>query len=61
MTKIERVRQEVPPQLLTCAPEPAVPASDMEDVVALWTVDVLDAGADCRSKLDQVRKLVTAP
>lgn len=61
MTKIERVRQEIPPELLMCAVEPAAPAGNLESDVALWAVDVLDAGADCRSKLDQVRALVTAP
>ena len=59
VTKLERVAQPIPPELLVCAPEPVPPAGNLESDAGAFLVDALDAGADCRSKLAEVRALVT--
>ena len=54
-------RPEVPASLLTCAPEPPSPDLDApgwDRTLALWIVDVMAAGEDCRSRLAAVRRLV---
>lgn len=61
LTKIQEVPQQVPLALLSCAPEPAVPAGSMQSDVAGYLLDALDAGDDCRAKLGAVRALVTPP
>lgn len=50
----------VPPQLLHCTAQPKAPADDgiTQRDVALWIVDVTEAGADCRTKLNSVRGLL---
>ncbi len=61
MTKIQRVPLEIPSWFLSCSPEPMAPEGDLETDVANWVVDVIDAGADCRAKLAEVRALVAQP
>lgn len=59
MTKTEIVRQRIPPGLLHCAPAPAPAARiDRQRQVARYILDLHAAGADCRAKLDAVRRLV---
>jgi len=55
------VRQEVPPALLACQPEPVPPGAGSNDqVLALWIVDLATAGEDCRSRLRQLKELLDA-
>lgn len=49
----------VPPSLLTCADHPPSPAAETQQQVALFIVDMAAAGADCRSKLGAVRRLLS--
>ncbi len=44
-----------PRPLLTCAPEPAVPADLRDEAVADYVADVWAAGEDCRTRLACVR------
>lgn len=54
----ELVHVPLPPGLLSCAAEPQPPAKPYtQRAVALWLIDALDAGADCRGKLDEVQAL----
>lgn len=50
---VERV--PVPERFLTCAAEPAPPAEDTDKAVAGFIVDLIEAGADCRSKVQAIR------
>ncbi|MBE7732189.1 hypothetical protein [Devosia faecipullorum] len=52
----------VPAALLDCEPHPVSPASDpaiTQRDVAVYVVQLAEAGADCRSKLGSVRRLLT--
>ena len=54
----ELVHVPLPPGLLSCAAEPQPPAKPYtQRDVALWLIDALDAGADCREKLREVGTL----
>lgn len=54
----ELVHVPLPAGLLSCAAEPQPPAKPYtQRTVALWLIDLADAGADCRGKLDEVRAL----
>lgn len=54
----ELVHIPLPAGLLTCAAEPVPPAKPYtQRAVALWLIDLADAGADCRGKLGEVRAL----
>lgn len=55
------VRQEVPPAMLACqaAPPPPPPTAD-DQALALWIVDVVTAGNDCRARLRHVKALLDA-
>lgn len=57
-TRVERV---APPEgLLSCRPEPEIPLQVSSDAdLAVLLIDLAEAGADCRSKLDQVRSFVS--
>jgi len=65
ITQPKLIHAEVPSELLSCAPQPLPPKVGakggplMQSDVALYLLDVADAGDDCRIKLDAVRKLVT--
>ena len=48
----------VPGQLLECRGEPAPPATGTQRTVALYVIDLADAGDDCRQKLAAVRGIV---
>ena len=48
----------VPDQLLTCRDEPTPPATGTQRAVALYVIDLADAGDDCRQKLAGVRGIV---
>ena len=54
----------VPPQFLSCKAEPATPAETTDKSVANFIIDLVEAGADCRSKVRAIRdwsaKLETA-
>lgn len=55
------VRQEVPPALLACQPQPETPPPAADDqALALWIVDVVTAANDCRARLRQVKELLDA-
>lgn len=48
----------IPPAMLKCKAEPAVPADPLTDVkVAKWEVDLMAAGCDCRDRLAAVEAL----
>ncbi|MCF4166318.1 hypothetical protein L2U69_11740 [Zavarzinia compransoris] len=50
------ITPEIPASLLICAQEPAPPAAGVDDAgLALWIVDIRQAGRDCRSKLSGIR------
>jgi len=55
---------DVPDHLLTCMPEPAPPARPAPGkprdpkASAHWTLDLADAGRDCRTKLGKVRGIL---
>lgn len=49
-------RVPVPERLLSCKAEPPPPAEDTDKAVAGYLVDLISAGADCRSKLQSVRQ-----
>src|SRR5262245_11695379 len=48
----------IPPESLTCRPEPSVPDAKTDVDLALWTEALRLAGAECRAKLDAIRDLV---
>ena len=62
LTAVEvRIEPVVPPaDLLTCAPDPAVPDAPDQRAVASYLIDLWEAGADCRRKLGAVRGFVAA-
>jgi len=58
--RVERVA--VPPGLLSCDPEPPIPAALRSDAdLAAWIVSLAAAGEDCRARLGRVRELVSRP
>lgn len=61
---VERVipqRVEIPESLLRCAPEPVIrQALKTQRDVALFVNRLAEAGADCRAKLEAVRKLAAS-
>lgn len=48
----------VPQSLLTCAEQPVAPVAELQRDVALYIVDLAEAGADCRSKLGAMRRIL---
>lgn len=59
VTKVETRQIEVPDALLTCMPEPeAREVWKSQKEVALYLIQVSEAGEDCRHKLDGVRRLL---
>lgn len=48
----------VPATLLHCQPQPVLELTMDDQAVARWVLDVVDAGEDCRARLDLVRGLV---
>lgn len=61
LTKIERVQPPVPEALLVCDMAPLVPFTRdrTDESVAEYIVDLAVAGEDCRTKLDEVRGILT--
>lgn len=57
ITKIEYRRQHIDPSLLVCADEPLLPLEISDKNVALYVVELKDAGDDCRGKLKAINKL----
>lgn len=56
VTKVEYVRVEIPPQLLSCMPEPQARAAwKTQRQVALYLIKLSEAGEDCRVKLAAVK------
>lgn len=60
VTEVKYIRQQVPAQLLDCAAQPVPPRVASQRDVALYLLDLAEAGEDCRSKLDAVRGVVGA-
>lgn len=58
---IEVAGPTVPDQLLTCRDEPTPPATGTQRAVALYVIDLAEAGDDCRAKLGAVRSIVRPP
>lgn len=55
------IAPEIPASLLTCSPEPTVPAADVDDTgLALWIVELRRAGQDCRGRLSGIRAWAAA-
>ena len=48
-------RVPVPERLLSCKAEPAPPAEDTDKAVAGYLIDLISAGADCRSKVASIK------
>lgn len=62
-TFVQRIylRQRIPPSLLICAPDPAVPATPVTEFAVLEYVARLRAALlDCHYRLDRVAALVRA-
>jgi len=49
-------RIPVPERLLSCKAEPAPPVKDTDTAVASYIVDLIESGADCRSKVAAVKE-----
>jgi len=60
ITEIKVEKTKVPESLLTCPSAPAPPAANSQRDVALYILDLWDAGEECRTKLQEVRNLVEA-
>ena len=58
VTKVRYIRQEVPASLLDCAAQPLPPAITSQRDVALYLLDLAEAGEDCRGKLAAVKGIV---
>ena len=59
VTKVETRQIAVPEALLTCMPEPeAREVWKSQKDVALYLIQVSEAGEDCRQKLDGIRRLL---
>jgi hypothetical protein len=56
--RVVEVRPEVPASLLSCQPEPEPPESGTQRDVARFVLDLAEAGADCRGKLNAVRGML---
>ena len=51
----------VPPSLLQCAAEPAVPVAGVDDAgLSDWILDLRDAGTDCRDHLAALAGIIGA-
>jgi hypothetical protein len=61
VTKMEYLRPDVPPALLTCAPEPAVPTSDMQSAAVQYMIRLNGAWQDCSDHLAAVGQALAAP
>lgn len=48
----------VPPSLLHCRPEPAVPDVTEDADLMRYVIDLVEAGEDCRSRVDRIREIV---
>lgn len=48
----------MPPSLLVCRAEPAVPELTEDAVIMLYVLDLVEAGEDCRSRLARVREII---
>ncbi len=57
ITKIEYKRQHIDPSLLSCADEPPLPVKITDKNVALYVLELKDAGDDCRGKVRAIDKL----
>lgn len=57
VTEVKYIRQEVPASLLDCAAQPVPPVISQRDV-ALYLLDLVEAGEDCRGKLAAVKGIV---
>lgn len=59
VTKVETRQIQVPEALLSCMPEPqAREVWKSQKQVALYLIQVSEAGDDCRQKLDGVKKIL---
>lgn len=59
--KIEERQIEIPESLLKCLPEPlATKRWISQRDVALFLIRVAEAGEDCRTKLETVKKLIAS-
>lgn len=59
VTKVKTRQMAVPEALLTCMPEPeAREVWKSQKDVALYLIQVSEAGSDCRQKLDGVKKIL---
>ncbi|WP_424140761.1 Rz1-like lysis system protein LysC [Roseomonas chloroacetimidivorans] len=61
VTQVRVQPLSLPAGLLACLPQPEPPPDSADDAdLASWVLDLAEAGADCRAKLDRVRDLVAA-
>lgn len=60
--EVRLVRPEVPAALLACRPAPAVPPVDADDTaIAGYILDLEEAGADCRDRLQRMGSVLAVP
>jgi hypothetical protein len=57
-TRIVTVTPEIPPDLLACAPAPAVPTVTSQSQVADYIVNLWQAGQDCRAHVQAIKMAV---
>jgi hypothetical protein len=56
--RIVTVTPEIPPDLLTCSPAPAVPVATRQAQVADYIVNLWQAGQDCRAHVQAIKAAV---
>jgi hypothetical protein len=57
-SRIVTLTPEIPPDLLACAPAPAVPAATSQAQVADYIVNLWQAGQDCRAHVQAIKAAV---
>jgi hypothetical protein len=56
---VQAPRLAVPASLVSCREQPEPPPEGVGDrELAMWILDLADAGADCRDRLRRVKELV---
>jgi len=58
VTEVKVIRQEIPAALLDCAAQPVPPTIRSQRDVALYLLDLAEAGEDCRGKLAAAKGIV---
>jgi hypothetical protein len=57
-TSIVTITPQIPPDLLACAPAPAVPTATTQSQVADYIVNLWQAGQDCRAHVQAIKAVI---